>query len=77
MSSMAVEARAITANGAIANATWNTMPSYSDEVTDHTTVSSSTNGTYVMWDLTRLTKKWYAGTQGNYGVMFKAVRRCV
>ena len=24
-----------------------------------------------------LTKKWYAGTQGNYGVMFKAVRRCV
>ena len=72
-SSIKVGAHAITANStAFASSTWNNQPAHSTELVDYTTVSASTNYTYMSWDLTRIVKGWYSGATQNYGVKFIA-----
>ena len=50
-----------------ATVTWNTKPTYDNEILDYASLDSSTVGTAVSFDITRLAQKWYNGT-ACYGI---------
>ena len=43
----------------ICGLSWNTKPTLASTVLDYTTMSSSTTGHYISWDITALVKAWY------------------
>ena len=49
--------------------TWNYCPDRSDWILDYETVSNSTNGYPLSFDITKAVRKWYNGQ--NYGIMLR------
>jgi RHS repeat-associated protein len=51
--------------------TWDNQPAFTSTVADYNTATYA-GGEYLNYDVTKIAKKWYNGTNGNYGIMLKS-----
>lgn len=70
-----VTAREVYGSWDSATIKWNNQPSFSSTILDYIVTGSNTNNTFLMWDITSLAQKWYAGSANNGVVLMPDVER--
>ncbi len=68
-----IAARQVTSSWSASSLRWSNKPQNQDDVLDYATVSSSTTGSRLSFDITSAYRKWNSG-KANYGIMLSAVQ---